>query len=70
MSTAIVILSIIALAQLALIYGLVNRLVVQAGQRAMTPLSLEDFAKLGIPSERNAKVAHPRTPAGSVRVIS
>lgn len=68
--SAIVILGIIVLAQLGLIYGLVNRLIVQADQRAMKPLSLEDFAKLGIPSDRNAKVVHPRTPAGRLKVIS
>lgn len=66
--SAIVILSIVVLAQLAIIYGLVNRLVVQAGQRAMTPQSSVELLQ-GRP-DRNAKVVHPRAPAGSLKVVS
>lgn len=67
--SAIVIMGIVILAQMGLIYGLVNRLIVQAGQRALTPQSDPRALMFGVP-DQNAKVAHPRTPAGSLKVIS
>lgn len=60
--TAILILGILNLGQLAIIYGLVNRLIIQAGHRPMqTPDLAPDAA-------RNVKVEHLRVPAGSIKV--
>lgn len=65
MNQALWILGAMCLAQLGIIYALVNRLIVQSGQRKMNP---QDALDLDSGKPNAAPIVRERIPTGVVRV--
>ncbi len=66
MNIALGVLAFMCVAEFGVIYVLVNRLMVQAGQRQMKPMDSLDSIGGGI--QPQVPIKHERIPTGTVRV--